>query len=207
MNPLPPMTLSDQLAAANESNRAQLTAPALSVMDRASAALAATDPAAGAVSVGDTAPLFALPNAIGQTVRLGDLLAQGPVVLSFYRGGWCPYCSLELKALQDALPAITEAGARLALDGLLDDGAALAELQGQRLLGGLEPEVQFVLHGLAVDGEDLVALRPAEGLGGRSWVDGGDANGQRAAGWRQGRLGNAPLTCHEQGGNSRRVTC
>ncbi|WP_412062474.1 peroxiredoxin-like family protein [Rubrivirga sp. IMCC45206] len=107
------MSLTDQLAAANMANRAQIPAPALAVIDRATAALTAADPTAGAVSVGDSAPSFELPNAIGQTIRLGDLLAQGPVVLTFYRGGWCPYCSLELKALQDALPAITEAGARL----------------------------------------------------------------------------------------------
>ncbi|WP_412070446.1 peroxiredoxin-like family protein [Rubrivirga sp. IMCC43871] len=107
------MTLSDQLAAANSATRAQLPAPALAVIDRATATLTAADPTAGAVSVGDLAPSFELPNAIGQTVRLADLLAQGPVVLTFYRGGWCPYCSLELKALQNALPAITEAGARL----------------------------------------------------------------------------------------------
>jgi peroxiredoxin len=41
------------------------------------------------------------------------LLAQGPVVLSFYRGGWCPYCNLEFKALNDVLPEIHALGARL----------------------------------------------------------------------------------------------
>jgi peroxiredoxin len=46
-------------------------------------------------------------------VRLGDSLAKGPVELSFYRGGWCPYCNLELRALQKALREITRLGAQL----------------------------------------------------------------------------------------------
>lgn len=107
------MSLSDRLAAANQAMREALPSDALGVIDRASADLEATDPVADALSVGDVAPDFELPNAIGQIVRLRDALAQGPVVLSFYRGGWCPYCSLELKALQDVLPQIREAGARL----------------------------------------------------------------------------------------------
>lgn len=66
-----------------------------------------------AVTVGDTVPDFSLPNAQGETVRLQQRLAQGPVVLSFYRGGWCPFCNLEFKALHDILPEIREAGAEL----------------------------------------------------------------------------------------------
>lgn len=66
-----------------------------------------------AKQAGDEAPSFSLPNATGDVVRLDDLLAEGPVVLSFYRGGWCPYCNLELKALQAALPQIRAAGGQL----------------------------------------------------------------------------------------------
>jgi len=46
-------------------------------------------------------------------VRLADLLERGPVVLTFYRGAWCPYCNLTLRAYQAALPAITALGATL----------------------------------------------------------------------------------------------
>jgi peroxiredoxin len=46
-------------------------------------------------------------------VHLADRLAKGPVVLSFYRGSWCPYCNLELRAYQQALPRFREAGASL----------------------------------------------------------------------------------------------
>ena len=58
------------------------------------------------VDVNADAPNFSLPDATGKTVELGQLLKDGPVVLSFYRGGWCPYCNIELRALQAALPEL-----------------------------------------------------------------------------------------------------
>ena len=66
-----------------------------------------------AINVGDTAPLFELPDASGKMVKLADLLKKGPVVIAWYRGGWCPYCSAELPALEQALPAIRDRGAAL----------------------------------------------------------------------------------------------
>ncbi len=75
--------------------------------------LAASDVAARAKQAGDVAPDFALANARGETVRLAALLARGPVVLTFYRGGWCPYCNLQLRAYQAALPQLQAAGATL----------------------------------------------------------------------------------------------
>ena len=65
------------------------------------------------LKAGDRAPDFRLPNVHGSIVRLNDLLATGAAVLSFYRGGWCPYCNLALRALQKALPEITSLGAQL----------------------------------------------------------------------------------------------
>ncbi|NEO83742.1 MAG: AhpC/TSA family protein [Spirulina sp. SIO3F2] len=65
------------------------------------------------LKVGDTIPAVSLPNATGQTVNIQELLKSGPVVISFYRGGWCPYCNLELKALQAKLPEIKALGANL----------------------------------------------------------------------------------------------
>lgn len=64
-----------------------------------------------ALKAGDRAPAFTLPNATGDMVSLEELLKDGPVVIAWYRGGWCPYCNMELAALQEALPAIREAGA------------------------------------------------------------------------------------------------
>jgi peroxiredoxin len=63
--------------------------------------------------VGEAAPDFALPDQHGTIVRLADRLAHGPVVLLFVRGGWCPFCTLTLRAYQDCLPAIHESGGDL----------------------------------------------------------------------------------------------
>jgi peroxiredoxin len=65
------------------------------------------------LKVGDKIPPFTLPNATGEMISSETLLAHGPLVIDFYRGGWCPYCNLELKALQDALADIEEQGAQL----------------------------------------------------------------------------------------------
>jgi peroxiredoxin/predicted ester cyclase len=66
-----------------------------------------------AKKVGDAAPDFGLTNQVGETVRLSELLRKGPVVLTWYRGGWCPYCNLTLAALQKALPQFQALGATL----------------------------------------------------------------------------------------------
>jgi len=66
-----------------------------------------------AVNFGDKAPDFELPNAAGEKVSLAKLLERGPVVLAWYRGGWCPYCSIELRALQKDLKRIRNLGATL----------------------------------------------------------------------------------------------
>jgi peroxiredoxin len=82
-------------------------------MVRADLELAASGIAQRALKSGDRAPDFELSDAHGRTIRLSDRLAAGPVVLSFYRGGWCPYCNLELRALQSELPRLTALGASL----------------------------------------------------------------------------------------------
>lgn len=59
------------------------------------------------------APVFELKNADGALVRLSELLAAGPVVVSFYRGVWCPYCNLDLRALESYAAEIAATGAAL----------------------------------------------------------------------------------------------
>lgn len=66
-----------------------------------------------AKNVGDTAPTSDLAGPTGEAVRLESLWADGPVVVSFYRGGWCPYCNLQLKALQRSLGELEGAGAKV----------------------------------------------------------------------------------------------
>ena len=66
-----------------------------------------------ALKINDSAPEFTLPDAFGHQVSSEALLAHGPVVISFYRGEWCPFCNIQLRALQESLPKIEELGATL----------------------------------------------------------------------------------------------
>jgi peroxiredoxin len=91
----------------------QLPAETAAIVGNSFAKLAASHVAEDAKTVGDIAPDFTLPNATGHPVTLHDALNNGPVVLSFYRGGWCPFCNLELQALQARLPDIRALGATL----------------------------------------------------------------------------------------------
>lgn len=69
--------------------------------------------AAKALKAGARFPAMTLANHTGGTTDLGALAAAGPLVVVFYRGGWCPYCNLELRAYQNALPEFAALGARL----------------------------------------------------------------------------------------------
>lgn len=106
-------TLQERIAEYEITKRERVPAEVLSVMDRTTRDLAATGIAAASRQAGDRAPAFELDNHLGERRTLSALLADGPLVLSFYRGGWCPYCNLELQALQAALPQIQAAGAQL----------------------------------------------------------------------------------------------
>ena len=101
------------LKARKDASRARTSAENLAVMDAATAALRAEGLSEQSLDVGARAPEFRLPAANGGEVILSSLLADGPVVLAFYRGAWCPYCAIELHALQGRLGEITEAGATL----------------------------------------------------------------------------------------------
>jgi peroxiredoxin len=85
----------------------------LATMQRATDELIDSAQAQRARKAGDTAPDFTLLDPEGQPVSSRELLARGPLVVSFYRGVWCPYCNLELQALQEALAEITARGASL----------------------------------------------------------------------------------------------
>jgi len=85
----------------------------IETMHRATAELIASGAATRALKAGDKAPAFTLNDPAGQAVSSADLLANGPLVVSFYRGVWCPYCNMELQALQAALPEFEKLGASL----------------------------------------------------------------------------------------------
>jgi peroxiredoxin len=79
-----------------------------------------------AVGVGEALPEFRLPSIAGTAVDSRALLARGPLAISFYRGGWCPYCNIELRALQGRLTEIEALGASLvAISPELPDRAAM----------------------------------------------------------------------------------
>ena len=77
-----------------------------------------------ALKVGEKAPSFELPNAEGNLISLDVLLEKGPLVITFYRGDWCPYCNLQLRALQAKLNEIKALGASLvAISPQVPDGS------------------------------------------------------------------------------------
>ncbi|GGP77129.1 peroxiredoxin-like family protein [Shewanella ulleungensis] len=77
-----------------------------------------------AIKLNQSAPAFTLPNPNGQLISLSDLLLQGPVVVTFYRGSWCPYCNLQLRAMQSRLADIHALGAQLvAISPQIPDGS------------------------------------------------------------------------------------
>lgn len=81
--------------------------------DIADAVFAATGVPARAKRAGDLAPDVTLPDARGRPVRLSDAWHRGPLVLVFYRGGWCGYCNLQLRAWQRQADELARLGATL----------------------------------------------------------------------------------------------
>ena len=105
------MSLKEQLAEFREGWRKRVPAERQAIMERHIEQLRTGELAKTMLKVGDKAPAVVLNNVKGQPVDLGELLKSGPLIVTFYRGGWCPYCNLELKAFQDVLPEIKAAGA------------------------------------------------------------------------------------------------
>lgn len=83
----------------------------IETMHRATAELIASGAAQRALKAGDKIPPFKLADPDGNPVSWAELLKNGPLVISFYRGVWCPYCNMELRALQEALPQFAALGA------------------------------------------------------------------------------------------------
>lgn len=107
------MSLKEQIEDFKSRFLPQVPEPIMESMQKAEAVLRESRLAERALGTGDVAVDFTLPNARGEPVSSEELRGDGPLVLSFYRGGWCPYCSLELKALQDVNAEIKALGASL----------------------------------------------------------------------------------------------
>jgi len=108
------MSLQDKLDAFRADFEGKKAPPeVVAVMHKATADLIASGQAERTLKVGARAPIFALPNAHGELVRSADLLARGPLVLTFYRGIWCPYCNMDLQAIEAAAGEVRALGASL----------------------------------------------------------------------------------------------
>ena len=107
------MTLAEQLENQLTQVRAKISGDTQDIMEQATTDLINSGITEQTLQVGDTVPPISLPNALGKTVNIQDLLTEGALVISFYRGQWCPYCNLELRALQQALPEFKALGASL----------------------------------------------------------------------------------------------
>jgi peroxiredoxin len=107
------MTLADETAALFAKSAGMFSDEQKAIYKRAQEHIEASDILETALKVGDVVPMFSLPDARGQMVSLADVLASGPAVLSFYRGAWCPFCNLELRAMQRELATAENSGITL----------------------------------------------------------------------------------------------
>jgi peroxiredoxin len=107
------MSLKAQLDACRRAFRASTPPGIVAGLEGSVAELVQTGLARQAVKAGESAPLFRLRRNTGEFVALAEALDRGPVVVSFFRGPWCPYCRLELQALAEAHPEIERLGATL----------------------------------------------------------------------------------------------
>jgi peroxiredoxin len=108
-------TIQEQSEQVKAASAGRLPPEVLETFGRDRAAWRAKGRPADAVAVGDVLSDFTLPDATGRDVTLSELVADGPAVLVFYRGGWCPYCNLALHQYQSELvPQLASYGATLA---------------------------------------------------------------------------------------------
>lgn len=108
-----PTAFQQELATTAQHVAAALPPAASQIIDGGIVAAEASGRVSHALHAGQPAPHFTLPNAAGEPVTLAALLQQGPVVLFFYRGNWCPYCNVQLRAYQRLLPELARCGAAL----------------------------------------------------------------------------------------------
>jgi peroxiredoxin len=100
------MTLTQELKVRIEASKKKIPAETHEIMNKGIQQLTEQGLAKNALQVGDKMIDFTLQNATNEPVSLSNQLKNGKVIISFYRGGWCPYCNMELKALQDILPEL-----------------------------------------------------------------------------------------------------
>lgn len=114
MTASPNSSLQDQLDRITQNTRRLVQPERLAVSEKATAELFATGIEERVLPAGSIAPSFTLPDATGKAVHSADLLALGPLVVSFFRGRWCPYCVTELERWRDLYSELRRKGALFA---------------------------------------------------------------------------------------------
>ena len=107
------MSLNSQIQGLIHSFNTQLPPEVSALIEQGAGQISALPIAEKALNVGDRAPDYGLKNYDGELRQLQDYLAKGPLVLTFYRGLWCPYCNLQLASYNQHLEEIRKLGADL----------------------------------------------------------------------------------------------
>ncbi|QYR19314.1 AhpC/TSA family protein [Paenibacillus sp. sptzw28] len=124
--------LQDELAAVTKHGLEALPKEVIAAFERSISELRESGTAKG-LTVGVQAPDFMLANQEGNNISLSEEIAKGPVILTFYRGDWCPFCNLEIKAYQRIMDSIHAAGAQLLAISPLTPDNSLADQQKNEL--------------------------------------------------------------------------
>jgi len=127
------MSLANRLEKIKQEWRSRLTPELSDALEACVRKLEVSQLTAASLQAGDLIPDFELPNTEGRIVSSQELLQRGPVVVSYFRGDWCPYCVVELRALEAALPQIEQLDATLVAI-TPDTGAALASAKHKNKL-------------------------------------------------------------------------
>ena len=107
------MTFQEKLAALKEKIESQIPQEHLNVMHNATQDLFDRNLLANVLKVGEKCPNFTLENQNGEKVNVKDMYKDKPLVITFYRGIWCPYCNLDLENLGEINPTIEKLGAKM----------------------------------------------------------------------------------------------
>jgi peroxiredoxin len=107
------MSIATKLTAIKQSALKKAPPHIIDTLASAISKLEASGLTTSALQVGQQIPEFNLPDATGNIVSSATLLAKGPLLISFYRGGWCPYCNVELRALQRHINEFQRTGVTL----------------------------------------------------------------------------------------------
>ncbi|WP_039046574.1 peroxiredoxin-like family protein [Plesiomonas shigelloides] len=151
-------TLEQKIKEYNDAKKVKTPAAILTLMENATTQLQSSGLEQAALMTGQQIPDFSLPDQHGTVRALSTYLEQGPIVLNIYRGGWCPYCNLEMQALSKALPYFQSRG--VTLIGLTPETPSTA--QDTITANGLEITVLSDAGNLVSQQLGLVFVLPEE---------------------------------------------